>query len=142
VIGTSYERFYDWFEEALDDYATAEDLFRLKRYSKVCYFCHQACEKILKALMIKKLKRYDPIHSVAELLRRLSTVLNVPEDLITKGEKLDRYYIPTQYPNAWPWGAPYKHYNEDDAKEALSYAKEVIDKEVIDFAKREIKKNT
>lgn len=133
----SYERYHDCFEEALDDYATAEDLFKLKRYSKVCYFCHQACEKILKALMIKKFKKYDPIHSVAELLRRLGTVLNVPEDLIVKGEKLDRYYIPTRYPNAWPWGPPYKHYNEDDAKEALSYAKEVID-----FAKREIEKST
>ena len=87
--------------------------------------------------MIKKLKRYDPIQSVAELLRRLSTVLNVPEDLITKGGKLDRHYIPTRYPNAWPWGTPHKHYNESDAKEALSYAREVMD-----FAGREIKKNS
>jgi len=136
VVFTAYERYSDWYEEGLDDYATAKDLFRLRRYSKVCYFCHQACEKILKALMIKELKRYDPIHSVAELLRRLSTVLNVPKELITIGEKLDRYYIPTRYPNAWPYGAPHTHYSEEDAKEALNYAEKVME-----FAKREIERD-
>lgn len=133
---SSYERYIDWYEEGLDDYATAQDLYRLKRYSKSCFFCHQACEKVLKALMIKKLRRYDPIHSVAELLRRLRVVVDIPQHLIEKGEKLDRFYIPTRYPNAWPYGAPYKHYNEEDARIALEYAREVLD-----LVKREIEKD-
>ncbi len=132
----SYERFRDWFEEALDDYGAAQDLYKLGRYSKACFFCHQACEKILKALMIKRLGKYDPIHSVAELLRRLSIAINVPEELVEKAEKLDRFYIPTRYPNAWPWGPPYRHYSVNDAREALEYAREVIE-----FARREIEKD-
>ncbi|MET1160665.1 MAG: HEPN domain-containing protein [Thermoprotei archaeon] len=132
----SYDRFRDWLEEALDDYNTAQDLYRLGRYSKACFFSHQACEKILKALMIKKLGRYEPIHSVAELLRRISGIIDIPRELVEKAEKLDRFYIPTRYPNAWPWGPPYKHYDENDAKTALEYAREVIE-----FARREIEKD-
>ncbi len=121
-----YERYRDWYEEAIDDLEVARELFQLKRYSKVCYFCHQACEKALKALMIKKLGRYRPIYSVAELLKEISNYIHVPPELIKKGEKLDRYYIPTRYPNAWPAGAPHKHYDEEDARTALSYAGEVM----------------
>lgn len=121
-----YERYRDWYEEAIDDLEVARELLKLGRYSKVCYFCHQACEKVLKALMIKKLGRYRPTHSVAELFKELSKAMNIPLQLVRKGERLDRYYIPTRYLNAWPSGPPHKHYDEEDAKEALSYAEEVV----------------
>jgi len=122
----SYERYRDWLEEALDDYETAKDLYRLGRYSKACFFCHQAAEKALKALTIKRLGRFERIHSVAELLRRLEPSIPVPRELIDIGEKLDRFYVPTRYPNAWPYGAPHKHYTEEDAKQALEYAEKVL----------------
>lgn len=121
-----FERYRDWFEEAIDDFEVAKELFKLGRYSKVCFFCHQACEKALKALAIKKLGRYIHTRSVAQLLREVSRCVSVPLELVKKGEKLDRYYIPTRYPSAWPAGAPHKHYDEEDAKEALSYAEEVM----------------
>ena len=132
----SCERYRDWFDEALDDYATAQDLMKLRRYSKVCFFCHQASEKVVTALMIKRVGRYEALHSVAELLKRLKEHLNVPEDLIRKADILDRFYIPTRHSNAWPSGAPYKHYTEEDARIALEYAREVIS-----FAKREIERD-
>ncbi len=105
-MSNGYERYWDWLDEALDDLAAAEDLYRLGRYSEACFFSHQAAEKAVKAALIKKLKRYEAIHSVAELLRRLATRVSVPQDLIQKDEKLDRFYIPTRYLNAWPYGAP------------------------------------
>ncbi len=80
-------------------------------------------------MMIEKMNRYEHIHSVAELLKRLSSVVEVPHDLVKKGEKLDTYEVP----KAWPWGAPYKHYDEEDARMALEYAEEVIE-----FVKRAI----
>lgn len=132
----SYSRYRDWYDEALDDLAAAEDLYRLGRYSKACFFAHQAGEKALKALMIKRMGRYDPIHSVAELLRRLGEAVEVPPGLVEKGEKLDRHYIPSRYPNAWPYGAPHKHYRREDAEEALAYAREVVG-----FVRREIEKD-
>jgi len=121
-----YERYTDWLEEAMDDYEAAKDLLRLGRYSKACFFAQQASEKALKALMIKRAGSYTGVHSVAELLRRLRGSVQVPERLIDLGEKLDRYYIPTRYPNAWPYGAPHKHYSEEEARQALEYAGEVL----------------
>ncbi len=44
--------------------AAAIDLLRLGRYSKACYFAQQAAEKALKALLIKRLNRYEHTHSV------------------------------------------------------------------------------
>jgi HEPN domain-containing protein len=129
----SYSRYADWFDEALDDYAAALDLYRAGRYSKACFFAHQASEKALKALMIKKLRRYKHTHSVLELLREVSGVVRVDESLFRKADILDRFYVPTRYPNAWPSGAPHTHYDKEDAELALSYAREVIE-----LVKREV----
>lgn len=129
----SYERYRDWLDEALDDYATAQDLYNLKRYSKAAFFSHQACEKALKALLIKKLKRYNPIHSVHKLMEEAKSVITITDELMRKASYLDRFFIPTRYPNAWPSGAPHKHYTEEDAKIALEYAGEILE-----LVKREI----
>ncbi len=132
----SYERYKDWLEEALDDYTTAQDLYKLRRYGKAAFFSHQACEKALKALLIKKVKHYNPIHSVLRLMEEIGGYINIPSELMRKAGYLDRFFIPTRYPNAWPSGAPHKHYTEDDAKIALDYAGEILE-----FIKREIEKN-
>ncbi len=132
----SYSRYIDWLDEALDDYAAALDLHKLKRYSKACYFAHQACEKAAKALLIRKMGRYEAIHSVAELLKKASEAVSIPQELVSKASLLDRFYVPTRYPNAWPAGAPYKHYTAEDSEKALTYASEVLE-----LVKREIERD-
>jgi Uncharacterized conserved protein related to C-terminal domain of eukaryotic chaperone, SACSIN len=57
----------------------------------------------------------------------------VPEELVWKAQYLDRFFIPTRYPNAWPSGPPHKHYTQEDAARALEYAGEVLE-----FVKRKI----
>ncbi|MHC1586535.1 MAG: HEPN domain-containing protein [Candidatus Hecatellaceae archaeon] len=118
----SFGRFRDWLAEALDDLSAAEILLREGKYGKACFFSHQASEKATKALMIYKFKRYDEIHSVAELLRRIQA----PGELVEIGEQLDRYYIPTRYPNAWPSGPPHTHYRRDEAEKAVEAARRII----------------
>lgn len=54
----SYERFRDWWEEALDDYEAAELLAKFGKYSKTFFLAQQASEKAVKALTIKKAKTY------------------------------------------------------------------------------------
>ena len=135
-LSMSYERYRDWLEEALDDYFTAQDLYNLKRYSKAAFFSHQACEKALKALLIKRLKRYNPVHSVLKLMEEAKRVVDVPDELMRRAQYLDRFFIPTRYPNAWPSGPPHKHYTQEDAERALEYAREILE-----FAKREIEKD-
>jgi len=100
----SHERYRDWLEEALDDYFAARDLYNLRRYSKAAFFSHQACEKALKALLIKRAKRYSPVHSVLKLMEEVKRIIDVPEELVWKAQYLDRFFIPTRYPNAWPSG--------------------------------------
>ena len=118
----SIESFRDWLDEALDDISAAEVLLNANKFSKACFYSHQAAEKALKALSIYRLRSYEHSHSVRYLLERLSA----PKKLIDIGEYLDRYYIPSRYPNAWPSGAPYKHYKRGDAEIAIKYAWEVI----------------
>jgi len=122
----SYERYRDWLEEAVDDLEAAKGLFQLGKWSKVCFFTHQAVEKALKALCIKSLGVYLHTHSVARLLDEVKRAANISEDLALRAGRLDRYYVPTRYPNAWPALPPYKHYSRDDAEEALRIAVEVV----------------
>ena len=96
-----------------DDLATATDLLRLGRFSKACYFARQVAEKALKAFLIKRLNRYVHTHSVKELLEMVREGgIHVGEDLLRVSDVLDRYYVPTRYPNAWPSGASHRHYTE------------------------------
>ena len=43
------------------------------------------------------------------------------------GAKLDRFYIPTRYPNGLPELTPDQAYFEEDAREALTLAHNLID---------------
>ncbi len=52
--------------------------------------------------------------------------VNVHDDLIRIGDELDRHYVPTQYPNAWPSGAPHRHYTEEDTRRAIDHASRVM----------------
>lgn len=125
----SYERWRDWFEEARDDFISAEILLKEGRYSKVCFLSQQAAEKAIKALLIFKFKKFETIHSVVELLKRVGA----SEELIKLGIELDRHYITSRYPNAWPLGSPSKMYREEDAVSAVNAARRIIE-----YVEREI----
>ncbi len=123
----SMRRYVDWLREAEDDLAAAEDLLKLGRYSKACFFAQQAAEKALKALLMRKAGVFAHTHSVVELLRLAQDHgIPVPEALGQAAERLDRLYVPTRYPNVWPSGAPFEHYSEEDAREAVKHAREVL----------------
>ena len=112
-------RYADWLREAKDDLETARYLLEGGRYSKACFHAHQAAEKAVKALLIRRCGRYEEIHSVAGLLAIAREHIHVTEELMLKGNRLDRHYIPTRYPNAWPAGAPHQRYTKEDAEEAV-----------------------
>jgi len=121
-VDLSYERWRDWLEEAEDDLSSAKILAREGKYGKACFLAQQSAEKAVKSFLVARFKRYEVIHSVSELLKRAEA----PQNLIELGVKLDRHYIPSRYPNAWPFGAPFKHYRSEDAEEALRAAEEIL----------------
>ena len=63
-------------------------------------------------------------HSIFFLL---SKVQDIPKDLLGKAKVLDRYYIHTRYPNGFDRGAPMDYFEEKTAKEAIKFAKNIIE---------------
>ena len=59
------------------------------------FFPHQAVEKALKALCIKRLGVYLRTHSVMRLVEEATSIVNIPGDIVERIKRLDRYYIPT-----------------------------------------------
>lgn len=49
-----------WVRSAEEDLKTAKSLFKAKRYSHCLFFCHLFIEKILKALVTKKIGKPAP----------------------------------------------------------------------------------
>jgi len=53
--------------------------------------------------------------------------LTIPEDLIDKAKVLDGLYIPTRYANGHPEGAPFEHYGKIQSRDAIEYAREILE---------------
>ncbi len=86
-----------WVELSKYDIKTADAMFKARRYLYVLFTCQQAVEKMLKALVIKNIKKFPPkTHDLLKLIE-LSGI-DVDE---TKKEFLSRlsfYYIEIRYP--------------------------------------------
>jgi len=88
----------------------------------------QSAQVALKAFLIAKKRRRIVEHSVQELAAMCSQRDRDFEEFIEYGKILDRYYIPTRYPDALASPAvPYKTYNEEDALNAISLAEKIIE---------------
>jgi HEPN domain-containing protein len=93
-----------------------------------CFHAQQAAEKALKAILYAAGQRPVLGRSVAEL--GASVERHSPEfrDLRSRVGKLDRYYIPTRYPNGLPeGGSPSEAFDAEDASSAIESAQGAID---------------
>lgn len=115
----------DWIEQAKGEFKAARDLFTTTNYAWCCFACHQASEKALKAIL-EHFGAPTIGHNLLALLNEISKYTTIPKNIENACRILNRYYIPTRYPNAFPSGAPINMFNEDDAKESLQYAELVI----------------
>lgn len=116
-----------WLREALADLDTAEYLKRGGRHNTACFQAQQAAEKALKAVLYAHDVEEPWGHSVDKLLREASTYEPSLNDLVRLGALVDKYYIPTRYPNGLPGGLPSQAYGEVDSNEALKHAVRIID---------------
>jgi HEPN domain-containing protein len=116
-----------WFLQAERDLDDAEFNLSGGRYNVACFLAQQSAEKALKAYLFSKGAEEVWGHSVAELCKDAQTFDPAFSQLDPKASPLDKYYIPTRYPNALPGGIPSKAFDENDAKSAIRLTKEVID---------------
>lgn len=119
------EEFERWFRTAKRNIESARGDMGRGDHNWACFKSHQAAELALKALLHGLgLPAYG--HSLTRLLSEIANrKINVPIDLFDYARELDRYYIPTRYPNAWPEGSPFEYYTGVDAEKAI-YASERI----------------
>jgi len=115
-----------WLLQAERDLDDAEFSLSGERYNLACFLAQQASEKALKAFLYAKGEERVFGHSVAELLKRAMEHDGSFEDC-KSASVLDKYYIPTRYPNGLPGGVPYEAFDEVDAKRAIELAKSVIE---------------
>ena len=73
---------------------------------------------------------------VARLLQELPALAVVPALLVDKAHVLDGYYIPARYPNGHHAGAPLEHYGALQSREAISYAREILEFARTEMARR------
>ena len=111
------EEVKSWLNKGFKDLDTAEKLLELEKYEDAAFYCQQATEKSLKALIIHKTNSFPKIHDLSKLAR----LSNSPENIIEICSKLNPAYTVARYPDS-----P-KQYTEEDAENLLEYCKEVIE---------------
>ena len=114
-----------WLGFARQDLRIAELAMNEGLYNQVCFHSEQCVEKVLKAWLAEKGKRIPRTHSMADLLTLIpaDVVADMAEEILL----LDRFYIPTRYPDALPGSLEDGLPDKDEAQEALALATRVLE---------------
>lgn len=118
-----------WLETAKEDLDAARVLMGKEKFSHACFFSQQSGEKALKALWFSLGE--DPWgHSIQKLIAEIpdESAKKEIEGLLEDGATLDRYYIPTRYPNGLPDLSPGKVYFRKDAELCIQTAARICRK--------------
>lgn len=118
-------RAQDWFDQAQRDLEHARHDLAEGYHEWACFSAQQAAEKALKAVY-QKVGGEAWGHSVKRLLEELSSALYVAPELIDCGRILDRFYIPTRYPNGFDYGKPADYYTAADSQTAIGCAETIL----------------
>src|SRR3989344_494906 len=120
-----------WMQQANADLNAAKKNLEIKIYYISVQCSHQATEKALKALCIKK---YNKMPEKTHDLIKLGKNVNIPKMHYEALYKLNPEWLPSKYPDA-ATVAPVKNYDKSSAKLYLNKAEEVIK-----WVKNQIKK--
>jgi len=116
-----------WLHQAVLDLEDAEFASSGKRYHLACFLAQQSAEKALKAYLYYHGTELAWGHSVAELCQDAASFDSDFAGLLETAAPLDKYYIPTRYPNGLPGGIPSRAFSSADASLAISAAATVLD---------------
>jgi len=119
-----------WFTTAEDDNDSAVILKENGKFAHSCFHAQQAGEKALKAVWY--FADADPWgHSIKKLIEDLNSVdlklYQRLESYTRMGMVLDRFYIPTRYPNGLPDITPDVAFTDEDADTCITYSKKILD---------------
>ena len=111
----------NWLRQANKDLEVAEKNFAIDEYYSAVFWCQQAVEKGLKALILNKSREKPLGHSIVYL----GKLAKVPENLLSKLKKLGPQYFLSRYPDASE-DIPFELYDAKIASEFLDISKEAL----------------
>jgi len=120
------ERSKDWLTQAEKDLEVAEVMINNGFFDWACFVAQQAAEKATK-VVFQKLNAEVWGHSVLNLLKILGNKIKISDEILDYARILDKYYIPTRYPNAFECGSPFEYFIEEEAKNVVICAKKIIE---------------
>lgn len=112
-----------WLLTASEDLDAAKTLHEASKFSHACFLSQQSAEKAMKALWFAI--DSDPWgHSIQRLVMEFpqQDMLADMENWQAQAAYLDRFYIPTRYPNGLPDLTPSQVYNSKDSEQAIETA--------------------
>jgi HEPN domain-containing protein len=108
-----------WFLFAQDDLKAAKKLLEDGPWNLVCFHAQQGSEKALKAFLRKHRGVAPRVHSLGKLIELCAKTDRTFLRLKDLALSLDRYYIPTRYPEAAPGSLHEGLPNKSDAKQSV-----------------------
>lgn len=114
-----------WLQFAHEDLRMAELAMTEELYNQVCFHCQQCAEKVLKGILAHQGRAPPRTHRLGDLLGLLGP--NPLAAIASEVQLLDRFYIPTRYPDALPGALPEGLPSADDAQEALTVIRRLLD---------------
>lgn len=111
-----------WLKQAMHELDMAEKNISLGGYDIAAFLCHQAVEKLLKAIFASKGKKIPKTHYIDELGRNL----NLDERYTEYISDLTIDYTFSRYPDVAEH-VPFEAYNEEIAREKVKTAKKVFE---------------
>ncbi len=123
----SQDRYQSWIDEAKSDWETARVLMEAGRFNACVFYCQQCAGKAMRSLLLR-LRQVPWGHSVWNLYLEASRVTRDDDAMVEEAAKnLDLHYVPSRYPDALPCGNPSEFYDDRKAKEAMGWAKMVLE---------------
>lgn len=116
-----------WLRQAEEDLDAAEKSAQiLGKHYLACFLAQQAAEKALKAVFYARGAVSVRGNSVAELCTSAASFDPELAAQRSRLAKLDRYYIPTRYPNGLSGGHPFEAFDARDSEDAVLLGREAI----------------
>ncbi len=117
----------DWLKIAHDDLKAGESTLRDSIFNIACFHAQQAAEKALKGFLVDNNVSHPKTHNLVDLNALCDKIDSEFSGLTAKLVELNQFYAPTRYPDAAMGMVPEGMPNKDLTREALDYARDVVD---------------
>ena len=123
----------NWFAQAQEEFKDVLELEKRKRFYLALFLYQQATEKALKAFLFFNGEEELFTHSVKDLI---DIAVSYDDDFenVKPAKNLDRYYIPTRYPNGLAGNVPAEFFDSpqesEDAQKLANSVIELVEKKI------------